>query len=524
MRRTRWLVCVVVVLVSVLLAAGCSSSNSDKSSSKARTVTNTSLVADQGPEPGAQRLHFEFGPLTVNAGQNNISTSIAGIPKPNFDGWIVRMTPNLRLADGSVPPVDVIHLHHGVWLNLSGHDATSRLPERFFAAGEEKTIMVLPPGYGYQYKASDHWVINYMLHNLTSKPDKVWITYDIDIIPNTAPEAAHIIPAHPVWMDVENGSVYPVFDVPRGGGHNGAYTFPDDATDPYHGRRVRNQWTVPNDGVLLATAGHLHPGGLHDDLWLQRNGAAAPKGHDKPGHSDTAHLFSSIAHYYEPAGPVSWDVSMTGTPSDWRVQVHKGDVLSTTTTYDSTRASWYESMGIMVVWMADGNGGVDPFQKPVDASGQITHGHLQENDNHGGAPAPNDFVDASKLPSQPPVNQIVIDNFVYSRGDLTVADSVPTVVQGQSITFVNKDATLPTPIWHTITACESPCDRSTGIAYPLANGTPKFDSGELGYGGPPTADTNAWSTPTDLPPGTYTYYCRIHPGMRGAFRVVPKPS
>ena len=49
----------------------------------------------------------------------------------------------------------MIHLHHGVWLNLARKDATrSFLPERFFAAGEEKTHMRLPKGYGYPVKAS----------------------------------------------------------------------------------------------------------------------------------------------------------------------------------------------------------------------------------------------------------------------------------------------------------------------------------------------------------------------------------
>ena len=37
--------------------------------------------------------------------------------------------------------------------------------------------------------------------------------------------------------------------------------------------------------------------------------------------------------------------------------VHKGDVLSITTTYKSKRASWYESMGLAIVWMADGSDG-----------------------------------------------------------------------------------------------------------------------------------------------------------------------
>ncbi len=115
---------------------------------------------------------------------------------------------------------------------------------------------------------------------------------------------------------------------------------------------------------------------------------------------------------------------------------------------------------------------------------------------------------------------IPISDFVYGRGDMSNSDSVPTISQGQSLTFKNLDAPLGNGIWHTVTACKAPCDGATGVAYPLANAKIQFDSGELGAVGPPTAGTVSWSTPKDLPPGTYTYFCRIHPGMRGAFRVV----
>jgi hypothetical protein len=65
------------------------------------------------------------------------------------DGWITRIRPDLTYANGRVPGVGVIHLHHGVWLNLSRSDATwPGLPERFFAAGEEKTIMRQPRATG----------------------------------------------------------------------------------------------------------------------------------------------------------------------------------------------------------------------------------------------------------------------------------------------------------------------------------------------------------------------------------------
>ena len=54
------------------------------------------------------------------------------------------------------------------------------------------------------------------------------------------------------------------------------------------------------------------------------------------------------------------------------------------------------------------------------------------------------------------------------------------------------------------------------------NGDVQFDSGQLGYGPAglsPAANRLDWSTPPDLGPGTYTYFCRVHAFMRGAFRV-----
>ena len=41
-------------------------------------------------------------------------------------------------------------------------------------------------------------------------------------------------------------------------------------------------------------------------------------------------------------------------------------------------------MGLAVVWMYDGPGGTDPFTGTINQKGVLTHGHLPENDNHGG--------------------------------------------------------------------------------------------------------------------------------------------
>src|SRR5947209_20582404 len=149
------------------------------------------------PEPGSvaplnsqiQHLHFKYGPIDVAPGQNLILVGPVTIEKPAYDGYMVGFKPNLVRADGSVPPIEQIHLHHAVWLNSSGRDATSPAigGERVAAAGEEDTHLRLPRGYGYPVRASDMWVLNYMIHNETPNPDQVWITYDVDFVPASSP-------------------------------------------------------------------------------------------------------------------------------------------------------------------------------------------------------------------------------------------------------------------------------------------------------------------------------------------------
>ncbi len=500
---------------------------------------------------GAIRTTYVVGPLNVTPGQNRIAyRPVLAQERPSVDGWITKIKPNLVRADGTTPLSNEVMFHHGVWINLSRRDATSGGQERFYATGEEKTAMEFPPGFGYRYKASDVWLLNHMIHNLTPQTMTLYISYTVDFIPDTSPAAAGITPVRPIWMDVQNGSNYPVFDVHRGdGGKDGKYTYPNDATDPYPPGIHKNQWTVDQDGVLMASVGHVHSGGLSTDLTLTRPGAkyAGPVCKKKKKATskkqrrkikkamrkcrktrpkvvgDSVHIFHSGAHYFEPAGPVSWDVSMVGTKPNWRVAVKAGDTLGISTTYDSKIASWYESMGIEITYMAEGIPGRNPFKKRVDYPGVVNHGHLPENRVHGGK-TPTVGSDPSTLPDGTSSGgPFQIGGFAYGAGDYRLPGSLgrpPVVHHGQSLTFQLASGDVSQEIWHSLTSCKSPCNRSTGIAYPIADGKFQFDSGQLGTGGAPTVNRTDWSTPADLPPGTYTYFCRIHPLMRGAFRVV----
>ena len=487
-----------LLAVAALLLAAPAASAADPSLISA----TASQEVRPGPRPGVQRLHYEFGPIRIAPGQNTIEFAGNEL-KPDVPGWIVGFKPDLTYSDGTVPRVDVIHLHHGVWLSNA---------RPLFAAGEEKTIIEAPPGFGWNYKPQDSWIMNHMIHNLTPKATDVYITYDLDFIPAGTPAAEGIRDVETVWLDVMGLMAYPVFDVHKGaGGRDRRYTYPDEARGL--GGYTRNRWTVQEDGVLVGSFGHLHPGGLWTDLKLTRGGR-------------TVRLFRSRAEYFEPAGAVSWDVAMTGTPSDWRVGVRRGDVLSVSATYDTSKASWYESMGIMPVAFNAGGTGPDPFEVDVDRPGRITHGPLRENRNHGGG-----FIglpDARRLPAAPPPpgGTVPVQGFVYGRGDLGMTGKrgrPPVVRPGRQLRFVNRDAKRN--IFHTITSCRAPCNRATGIAYPLANGPVRFDSGNLGHGPEgltAAAQRISWKTPKRMRPGTYTYFCRVHPFMRGAFRVAKK--
>jgi plastocyanin len=125
-----------------------------------------------------------------------------------------------------------------------------------------------------------------------------------------------------------------------------------------------------------------------------------------------------------------------------------------------------------------------------------------------------------------------IANFLYAPGDLsTLAMSgVPSVKLGTNLRFTNADGLA---VYHTATSCAFPCMGQTGAAFPLSDGRSSlgrpldFDSSQLGIGAPeigPAKQTLTWELPVTeqagFKPGeVVTYYCRIHPSMRGAFEV-----
>jgi len=271
---------------------------------------------------------------------------------------------------------------------------------------------------------------------------------------------------------------------------------------------------------------------------------------------DTTRIYTGRAWYWDrkdpskPGGPpTSWDFSMEvmGLPF-WGVHVRPGDKLRSNATYETKLAASYENMGIAVALFvpngADGKPqapGVNPFQAERDRSkpcnsgvqegklceyGLPTHGHYKENGNFGG---PSGTWDGK--PGQQ-TNEVAIANFIYAPGDLSTRSmtGIPQVKLGTKLRFTNLEGA---GIYHTITSCRFPCLGETGAAFPLPDGeTSKgrpldIDSAELGFGVPAISAPKQrldWELPVTKDEGyrpgeTVTYFCRVHPFMRGAFEV-----
>jgi hypothetical protein len=330
-------------------------------------------------------------------------------------------------------------------------------------------------------------------------------------------------------------------------------------------------------GTLIGLGGHMHPGGIRDEVSLVRHGVEKP-------------IFYSDAVYWNHENPnrsgslpTSWDMSMsvTGSPLDWKVKIKPGDIVRLNAVYDTQVADWYENMGIVVAYVAPkdphGPPGLDVFSPnvrihngaPVQAlrpkgpyvfnyrpplchpdligrdgykdlclHGQITHPAIPESGDtvpgctNGSCPA---------LPKKagPFISDIHSVGFTYGQADLGVvsATGIPRVHRGSTLKLWNVDTA--TAVWHTFTACATPCTGPTGVNYPVADrggGRNDLESMEIGYGLliDPAKSQLGGSYPYDgqwaangayyafrpTKDGTYTFFCRVHPSMRGVFQVV----
>ena len=521
--------------------------------------------------PGTVEKHkFYFGPYTVPPGHDS---NRVDLELPVQNGFILSIEPGMRRAtDGSEPSHQEAHIHHAHWFALDpGNEEdnyTGGNTEWIFGNGDEETKADIAarsaadpkgPIYGQYVGAAAPQIMIYMLHNKTPRPLVTYIVLDVTFKHGTIEQLNRIRPHHDL-SGALFGRTYTVKREPRG---DGIYeSSKDHPKGPI-------EWTSTVEGTIIGTGGHLHPGGKR--VVIENMGSKSrPCPNDGRGYGGTL-LVNSDALFRN--APYSEDFQMEVTNPAWRAPVRKGDRIRITGIYENRDHAWYDVMthaGLYVDEQQKPRGACRPYLVGPAARDTVRRRHVHQRihvhrvvHNHGGrrwvhrirhvhrtvhthrvpridvtAGVPNrPFGHHADLfcgrrwggpPCEPPfraqepgpfTNSVSIANFLYLPGDRGLsgeAGKPPRVKQGQSLTFVNEDQQAG--IRHTVTTCRWPCNGRYVANYPFADGA--WDSGTMGHdavdGGSPNPTS---STPPDLKPGRYAYFCRIHPWMRGEFRV-----
>ena len=189
--------------------------------------------------------------------------------------------------------------------HLAAPTTRASAAELFFAAGEEKTTLQLPKGYGYPLGAPTACFLNHMIHNLTPTPDAGVHDLPDRLRRRRARAAARgIRPVRPIWMDVERGKTLSGLQRPQGLRQAWPLHLPGRRQEPLR-RRAEAE---PVGGRQAGRAGrHRRPP-------ASRRAPHGPARLRPAAGRTRRRLFRSRAKYFEPAGAVSWDVAMTGTP------------------------------------------------------------------------------------------------------------------------------------------------------------------------------------------------------------------
>jgi plastocyanin len=297
---------------------------------------------------------FRF-PVTVKGYQVKQEMTY-GVQHPQVDGFITGMSVNIVDADGTPVPIQRLMLHHVVFSKLfvqnpacsqfTGFDANTKLPglaDSFYGAGEERNVLALPPGYGLKLRASDTWLMTWMLMNHRKTTDSAFIEWKVTTSTDPLQEV------HPYWLDVRNCRADPIFNVPGGGKPGSTYTQTYD-------------FTMPESGRIIAAGGHVH-GGAKGLAISQPDCGNRTIIRSQPAWGMPSNPFYHVKPVLHEPGPIA----MSGTLSSQGFPVAQGQRIRLTATYDD-QLPHTRVMGIAGIYVAPSDGPVDGCGPlPVDA-------------------------------------------------------------------------------------------------------------------------------------------------------------
>ena len=263
-----------------------------------------------------------YGPFSLPAGTQAVPAQISAlrfaVPRPCIDCYITQFTPDLVYTDGSRATLDNgAMLHHAVFASQWHQDATcynkplGLAGERFFASGDERTVVKFPDGYGYRVRYYDSWTLLVDLMNHSSTPKDVYVKVTYNYRPSSDP----VTRVRPVWLDIDECG-------------DSEYSIPAAYSDTHW------DWKVNVPGNVVSVIGHLHGHGLFIEATNESRGGQS--------------ICKSVATL-DPTD-VHRVLAMSTCVGDPVARIRQGDTVRLHSVYQSSHAA-SDVMGIMLAYV-----------------------------------------------------------------------------------------------------------------------------------------------------------------------------
>ena len=446
------------------------------------------------------------------------------------DGYITRFKPNLVRADGTVPPVEQVHLHHGTWLSVPDYGSGP-----FFASGEEKTIAPFPRGYGMPVKA--HRPLAAALHGPLGRASSRWRSTSPTTSTSSRRRRATTLGMKPALPALARRAAVGLPGLQRPARASAARTAcargrrsSAPRSTPWGERSVGQgepgngkgeDCELPAKGEPFGRVEQLHRRHAHRHGRPPAPGRHPERDRPRPRRarrsgSTRARRATGTERQDEgrrSAGLVGLlDARSSGNPF-WGVHVKPGDMLRSNVDLrhdDPVDLREHGHRGQPARARRRERQAAGARGQPVqgDAGRRRSEAAASRAASRRSAPT---LCDKGIVDPRPPAprtattaapdgdvgrpagagdaTRSAIADFLYAPGDLSTRDmtGIPTVKLGETLRFTNPDGAA---IYHTITSCKFPCLGPTGRGVPARRRRDEpgrkvdLDSSELGFGAP----------------------------------------
>ncbi len=204
-------------------------------------AASTSVTVTWGPYPM---------PAAGTGGPGNYETPALNVAQPCNDCYITSIVPDLVYEDGSKANFDnMAMLHHVVVFGTAQPEITcagqslALFGGRLFAAGNERTALEFPEGYGLYNPVGGEWRLIMHLMNMMPVERDLYLQFSFTYQPGSD----DLRPVTPIWLDADNCG-------------DSEFSVPAGVSDTHW------DWTPTITGDLIVSAGHVHDWGINTSL------------------------------------------------------------------------------------------------------------------------------------------------------------------------------------------------------------------------------------------------------------------